>query len=437
MSVKLQIFQDIKVALQPLIKSKRLKTIKIWNNQFAQLELDRPKESPFNFPCCFIEFPEVDWTWSQVRQRKTGAQGNIEKEQKGTVTVTLHIGFSELDNETDSFAKTDQLIEDIYFAVQNVQGPLVNKMPVYGPLLRDAERQDTEHDRVIDWQMDFTAGIQQPGQVDKLLKLGEDIEIDTKATIDSGRTQSLVAFELNNSVEFDGTDDLLTGPTDTFINGLQDITVMGWFKHKVAPINGGAGIAIWNNTVSGQQKIWLDITSVLIGNVAQGANSKQHLGGTTLVADTFFHATLSYNSSRDEMIIYLNGIKETVTTLADDTLTGLDNPSFPITVGAYLNSGVVANFFGGKIFETAIYQATLTPLEIEKTFNKGKPVNHKDLPFSASLIHWQRGGDDTRDIIDGSLRQNEDNRIWDQVDDENYLTPSATMTSGDIVADSP
>ena len=57
--------------------------------------------------------------------------------------ITLHIGFSKLEDQTQSFIDNDPILEKVYFAIQELQGEF------YTPLLRIAERQDTDHDRVM------------------------------------------------------------------------------------------------------------------------------------------------------------------------------------------------------------------------------------------------------------------------------------------------
>ena len=174
MSAKLDIFNDIVTALALVTE---IKTVELWNNQFANEE----REAAFNYPAVFIEFAETPWTISKQRPPKTGSQGNTTKEQKSEGTIiTIHLGFSQLENETVSFPLIDPIIEKVYFAIQGLNGTF------YGPLLRIAERQDTDHDRVIDWQSDFIASLEQCGQLDDSLTNipGGTISIDVNVDLD-------------------------------------------------------------------------------------------------------------------------------------------------------------------------------------------------------------------------------------------------------------
>jgi len=174
MSAKLDIFNDIVTEIKKLTD---IKTIELWNNQLD----NEDREVPFNYPAVFIEFANIFWTSTNQKPSRLGAEGDKRKEQKGEgAIITIHIAFSQLENETISFPIIDAIIEKVYFAIQS----LGEKKNFYGPLLRVAERQDTNHDRVIDWQMDFMTTLFQCGEIDTDLQkisagtLGVDVTVD-------------------------------------------------------------------------------------------------------------------------------------------------------------------------------------------------------------------------------------------------------------------
>ena len=162
MSVKLELHTDIKQAINDNVKD--IKTLGLWNNQFAP-END-PTEIPFNFPACLIEFSSLSWNTSQVQMPRHGtAASNIQKEQSGeAAAIILHIGFAPLLNEELSFIKIDPIIDAVYYAIQMLSSE------VYTPLLRSSEVQDTNHGRIIDWQMTFLTRIEQVGKEDALAR---------------------------------------------------------------------------------------------------------------------------------------------------------------------------------------------------------------------------------------------------------------------------
>ena len=178
MSVKLDIFNDIVTAIKTLPE---IETVELWNSQLENLT----EETPFNFPAVFIEFADIPWTTTNQQPPSLGSKGDVTKEQKGEgALITLHIAFSQLEDETVSFPLIDPIIDKVYFKIQGL-----TKADKYKPLLRVAERQDTDHARVIDWQMDFMSLIFQCGELDTDLteipggtidiELTRDLDIDT------------------------------------------------------------------------------------------------------------------------------------------------------------------------------------------------------------------------------------------------------------------
>ena len=172
MSAKLDIFNDIVTEINKIAD---IHTVELWNSQI----INEDKETPFNFPAVFVEFADIPWTSTNLKPAKLGGEGDVTKQQKGGgALIMLHIAFSQLENETVSFPKISPIIDKVYFAIQGLNGTF------YGPLLRVAERQDTDHDRVIDWQMDFNTMMFECGELDTSLKkitggtLGVDINVD-------------------------------------------------------------------------------------------------------------------------------------------------------------------------------------------------------------------------------------------------------------------
>ena len=157
MSAKLDIFNDIVTELE---KIEEVETVELWNSQLEN-ETD---EIPFNFAAVFIEFADIIWTSTNQASPATSSTGDVVGEQKGeNALVILHIAFSQLENETVSFPIISPIIDKVYFAIHKLSGDF------YSELLRVAERQDTDHNRVIDWQMDFLTTMFQCGEKDSSL----------------------------------------------------------------------------------------------------------------------------------------------------------------------------------------------------------------------------------------------------------------------------
>lgn len=175
MSAKLEMFNDIVTEIN---KISEIETIRLWNNQFDTISTERA----FNFPAVFIEFSEIPWTTSNLKPSRLGPQGDTTKEQKGEgALITIHIGFSRLEDETISFPIIDPIIDKIYFAIQGLK-----RNERYTSLLRVSETQDTDHERVIDWQMAFSTMLFQCGELDTTLTEipGGTLELELDTDLD-------------------------------------------------------------------------------------------------------------------------------------------------------------------------------------------------------------------------------------------------------------
>ncbi len=177
MSAKLDMFNDIVTEIRKITE---IETVELWNSQLA----NEDREISFNYNAVFVEFANIPWTSTNQQPSKSGSEGNVAKQQKGDgALITLHIAFSPLENETVSFPIISPIIDKVYFAIQGLNGTF------YGPLLRVAERQDTDHDRVIDWQMDFNTMIFECGELDSGLEKIDagtlDVEVNADLDIDN------------------------------------------------------------------------------------------------------------------------------------------------------------------------------------------------------------------------------------------------------------
>lgn len=175
MSAKLEMFNDIVTEIN---KISDIETVRLWNNQFDNETTDRA----FNFPAVFVEFSEIPWTTSNLKPSRLGSQGDTTKEQKGEgALIILHIGFSRLEDETISFPIIDPTIDKVFFAIQGLK-----RKERYTSLLRVSETQDTDHERVIDWQMGFSTMLFQCGELDTTLTEipGGTLDVETNVDLD-------------------------------------------------------------------------------------------------------------------------------------------------------------------------------------------------------------------------------------------------------------
>jgi hypothetical protein len=119
-------------------KVPELKTIKLFNNQFAHSNNDEPRdEQAFLYPCAFIEFAEVNYVDQKQRV------------QDYTATLRVHIGFESYKYEdVDVFTLKQKVVK--YLHEYQVSSP-----QIFGKILRRLETTDTEHNNIYVYVVEF------------------------------------------------------------------------------------------------------------------------------------------------------------------------------------------------------------------------------------------------------------------------------------------
>tara|TARA_R100001244_G_scaffold40790_1_gene36670 strand:+ start:7561 stop:8091 length:531 start_codon:yes stop_codon:yes gene_type:complete len=157
---ELKLHNDIVTSLKAIVDEngdRVFHTVGLWNDQI--LEANEGKESPFNYPACFIQFAEIPWT---PRNDAGGSRTNITEEQQGGLSVIrIHICHSHLENVEDSFPLIHPKNLQVYYAIQGMPNTAL-----YSRLNRiSGAIPETNHDRIQDWQMEFSVTMVQTGQI--------------------------------------------------------------------------------------------------------------------------------------------------------------------------------------------------------------------------------------------------------------------------------
>ena len=87
--MQLAIYNQLKARISTL---QSLKYVALWNNQFEREDIN----IPFNYPCCFIEFPSADYI------------ENLQGQQQGTLSISLHLGFESYKTEDTDILQLKQ-----------------------------------------------------------------------------------------------------------------------------------------------------------------------------------------------------------------------------------------------------------------------------------------------------------------------------------------
>ena len=123
--------KDFYLAVRAQLETTSLKHVRLYNSQFDEMD----GENTFPFPCAFIEFTQLQWL--------TKSEGY----QEADTVFRIHVGFESI--KTEELVVLD-LLEEIHAALQGLHDP-----EYFTPLDRGFEGQDTNHDNVIVWMLDY------------------------------------------------------------------------------------------------------------------------------------------------------------------------------------------------------------------------------------------------------------------------------------------
>jgi hypothetical protein len=129
MNPKLDLFDAIQARITEEIPE--IKTFRLYNNQFAK----EGAEKAFGYPALMVEFVEEPYITKN------------ESLQEADLTLVFHLGFASLKTEDRAIFELSQKVN------QSLQGFSVSDS--FSPLNRRRELQDTDHDGVIVWKIEY------------------------------------------------------------------------------------------------------------------------------------------------------------------------------------------------------------------------------------------------------------------------------------------
>ena len=214
---------------------------------------------------------------------------------------------------------------------------------------------------------------------------GESDTLPTSALIPSD-----LQFESpysNYSLDFDGTSNFIDAGAASYLSDKNTFTISTWFN---------------TNTVAGTDKFLVNIGSssselwgIQLYNsllVVYGGSTAKNLQYSGLVSiNTWYNLVLVFDgAAADTYKVYLNGVLLTPTTSVGtiETIT----PTFTnnLTIGKIAYSA--AEYWNGKIDETAVWSSALTQAQVSQIYNNGYPADLTSL--SPSPVSWWRLGED-------------------------------------------
>ena len=180
----------------------------------------------------------------------------------------------------------------------------------------------------------------------------------TGTSVGSGLTEDRHSLY---SMDFDGNNDYID--TGYAFTSLTSFSISAWFKSDDTSTAAQAIVSSRINSIGTSQGLDLNISSdILYARVFNNGATEV----TTAFTDTasWHHVAMIYNGTTLEM--YLDGVSK-------GTATGVYTNSAANWLIGKWNAG--ANYFNGKIDETAIFSRALSTSEITTLYNNGAPSN--------------------------------------------------------------
>ncbi|WP_341216683.1 LamG-like jellyroll fold domain-containing protein [uncultured Wocania sp.] len=200
------------------------------------------------------------------------------------------------------------------------------------------------------------------GDITDLTNSFEDVDSD--ATI-GGDLDYRDLFDINPpviaSIDFDGVDDYLSRAS--FINGLNDVTIMAWIKSD-------AGNST-NMVIAGEDtgcKLWLENGNTPKFTIKSAGNSETTVSCSSINFDEWHHITGTYKSSTGLISLYLDGalLSSTNVTNTGAAIENTEDSNESFEVGRLSTDVSNKEYFKGNIDEVRVFNTALIPDQIQQ-----------------------------------------------------------------------
>jgi hypothetical protein len=193
-SVEIILFEQIQSALEPLLTSKSIRSVEIWNNQIDNEETERPHLYPY----VAVEI-STEWRGEEGYNSISEIKQN---QQKGECTVTIHYIYESLYTETETWVTQRAKLHIIH--------RLLNSLAYdqyFTPFTRQSTPHEESHGRVSDMQIIYSTEVIECAITDENAVIIE---------IGAWSVESQNSLIISNDIIRTG---LLTADTDTVLIG--------------------------------------------------------------------------------------------------------------------------------------------------------------------------------------------------------------------------
>jgi len=361
---KLNLYNDLVNKLTADVTS--LNTIGLFRHQFLH-------GTTVTYPTCFIDYKEVVWTENELGV------------QTGNFTMTMHLGFDAV-----TMASSDTINEAVYQSLQ------MYEESYFTPLIRVAERNNSEHSGILVWEIDFETTIVDT-EVNRTQNLVEaTAELFTVKGI-YGEPESFYSYAFSDSADsinignrFNG---IVTGsaPNFTFsalVRRETDNTTDVVISQYSAGAGNGAFFLLFNSNDT------LQFTSYFDG----GAGYATIYPPTLFRSGAWFFVQVVYDSFQpalDKAKLFVNGIEYSsaagnVNFLGDD-FGAIRDSTDPLLLGASENSGWTLH---GDLNHVALWDIPLSSGQIKAMYNLGEILSPQRIAMNHLVAYWQFDNDE-------------------------------------------
>lgn len=188
----------------------------------------------------------------------------------------------------------------------------------------------------------------------------------------------VASFAVTHSVDFDGTNDVMTVAADSAINFSGDMTISCWVKWDTFQADGIVGVG---SSYPGM--FHLESTSTKFIFYGSSGVLKS---GSTFSAGSWINVTVSVQSGTSSGTkMYING---SLNATGTHTITAV---TAPLVVGGI--SYTTSARLDGKIDEVALFNSALSATDASNIYNSGVPTDLGSGGLNLSPVGWWRMGE--------------------------------------------
>lgn len=184
-----------------------------------------------------------------------------------------------------------------------------------------------------------------------------------------------------NCVSFDGENDFLSVENSAELNPTTDLTVSLWLRWAVDPSSGSQNTNVLSKNGENQYQIQHSNNNSKFEFAVETTDGRKWIQSLTGPQNNkWFHVVGTYSSSREEMSIFVNGVKEKTRSQEGKILPS----DAPLLIGKHED---FSRYFHGSVDEVKIFNKVLSDEEIEQEFHNYQPED--DPPADDLVIQFK------------------------------------------------